>query len=185
MEGKGWIEAARLQAGDRLVSHNGLSVLIEEVFDTKAWEVVYNLRVADWHTYFVGSKAWGWSAWAHNNYSGISDNTKIKKGGDFTKSQKRKILEENRRKNGGVLRSDDPADEFYGKDLEQPPKGPFEPGKYPSVPKNQAQVDHIVPKIGKDGKPLGTNAYENARVISAAHNNKLRNNALPSGDLTK
>ncbi|MCZ2340833.1 MAG: HINT domain-containing protein, partial [Bacteroidales bacterium] len=29
-------------------------------------EVVYNLRVADWHTYFVGGEDWGFSVWAHN-----------------------------------------------------------------------------------------------------------------------
>ena len=30
---------------------------------------VYNLRVADYHTYFVGSREWGFSVWAHHaNY---------------------------------------------------------------------------------------------------------------------
>jgi len=29
-------------------------------------ETVYNLRVAEHHTYFVGSEAWGFSVWAHN-----------------------------------------------------------------------------------------------------------------------
>ena len=28
--------------------------------------MVYNLRVADWHTYFVGCGEWGFSVWAHN-----------------------------------------------------------------------------------------------------------------------
>ena len=28
--------------------------------------MVYNLRVADWHTYFVGCDEWGFSVWAHN-----------------------------------------------------------------------------------------------------------------------
>jgi hypothetical protein len=27
---------------------------------------VYNLRVADYHTYFVGRSKWGFSVWAHN-----------------------------------------------------------------------------------------------------------------------
>ena len=30
---------------------------------------LYNLRVADWHTYFVGKPDWGFSLWAHNAYS--------------------------------------------------------------------------------------------------------------------
>ena len=28
--------------------------------------MVYNLRIADYHTYFVGSRDWGFSVWAHN-----------------------------------------------------------------------------------------------------------------------
>jgi hypothetical protein len=38
------------------------------VVDTGEYEVVYNLRVADHHTYFVGCDEWGFSAWAHNAY---------------------------------------------------------------------------------------------------------------------
>ncbi|HLJ92175.1 MAG TPA: hypothetical protein VKU02_03185, partial [Gemmataceae bacterium] len=29
-------------------------------------ETVYNLQVADHHTYFVGTPEWGWAVWAHN-----------------------------------------------------------------------------------------------------------------------
>ena len=29
---------------------------------------MYNLRVAEYHTYFVGSQSWGFSVWAHNQY---------------------------------------------------------------------------------------------------------------------
>jgi hypothetical protein len=36
------------------------------VFDTGEWEQVYNIRVAAYHTYFVGSEEWGWVGWAHN-----------------------------------------------------------------------------------------------------------------------
>ena len=39
---------------------------VEEAFDTGEWEVAYNLRVADHHTYFVGEEHWGFAAWAHN-----------------------------------------------------------------------------------------------------------------------
>jgi hypothetical protein len=39
------------------------------VYDTEQWEVVYNIRVADFHTYFVGDETWGFALWAHNDYS--------------------------------------------------------------------------------------------------------------------
>jgi hypothetical protein len=29
---------------------------------------VYNCRVAEYHTYFVGDEGWGFSVWAHNSY---------------------------------------------------------------------------------------------------------------------
>jgi hypothetical protein len=34
--------------------------------DTSEYETVYNLRIADFHTYFLGSEAWGFAVWAHN-----------------------------------------------------------------------------------------------------------------------
>jgi hypothetical protein len=36
------------------------------VENTGQWEKVYNFRVADHHTYFVGTEDWGFSVWAHN-----------------------------------------------------------------------------------------------------------------------
>jgi hypothetical protein len=81
-------------------------------------------------------------------------------------------LEENRRRNGRQLMSDDPNDPWYGKELQAPGARRYAGD---AVPPNEAQIDHIVPKIGLDGKPLGTNAYSNARVISAEYNNFLRN----------
>jgi RHS repeat-associated protein len=66
VEGHGWTPTRELRAGDRLSSHDGQWVAVEEVFDTGEYEVVYNLRAADYHTYFVGTIAWGFSVWAHN-----------------------------------------------------------------------------------------------------------------------
>ena len=34
---------------------------------------VYNLRVADFHTYFVGSRDWSWSVWAHYSYTALRE----------------------------------------------------------------------------------------------------------------
>ncbi len=68
VEGKGWTAAGALQEGDRLETLVGDSVTLAEVFDTELWETVYNVRVADFHTYFVGDDGWGFSVWAHNAY---------------------------------------------------------------------------------------------------------------------
>jgi hypothetical protein len=65
---RGWVPAGELRAGDRLAGHDGRWVPVEEALDTGEVEAVYNLRVADFHTYFVGRRAWGFSAWAHNAY---------------------------------------------------------------------------------------------------------------------
>jgi Pretoxin HINT domain len=52
--------------GDPLTQHEGLPVPVEAVSEVREIATVYNLRVADYHTYFVGCKAWGFSVWAHN-----------------------------------------------------------------------------------------------------------------------
>src|SRR5262249_38908229 len=49
-----------------LGGHDGQWSAVEELFDTREFEPVYNLRVAEYHTYFVGSRGWGFSVWAHN-----------------------------------------------------------------------------------------------------------------------
>src|SRR5262249_11937433 len=67
VDGKGWTAAGALAEGDRIRADSGW-VGIEEVFDTGCYETVYNLRVADWHTYFVGDEGWGRAVWAHNQY---------------------------------------------------------------------------------------------------------------------
>jgi hypothetical protein len=63
---KGWTQANLLQPGDCLLSDDGRWIVVEDVYDTGEWEVVYNLRIADYHTYFVTDLAWGFSVWSHN-----------------------------------------------------------------------------------------------------------------------
>ncbi len=60
---KGWIQAASIEIEDLLTSHNGQWVAVEDLLDTGEYETVYNLRVADFHTYFVGGQSWGFSVW--------------------------------------------------------------------------------------------------------------------------
>jgi intein/homing endonuclease len=66
VRGKGWIEATRLRPGDLLTSADGQWIAVEEVYDTGEYETLYNIRVADYHTYFVSGDGWGFSVWAHN-----------------------------------------------------------------------------------------------------------------------
>jgi hypothetical protein len=64
--GTGWTAARALAVGDRLLGFDGKETPVEEVFETGTWEAVYNLRVAQHHTYFVGCAEWGFDVWAHN-----------------------------------------------------------------------------------------------------------------------
>ena len=69
--GRGWTPARELVEGDRLACLAGPGALVSGVRDTDEWAAVYNFRVADWHTYFVGGDEWGFSVWAHNAYYAI------------------------------------------------------------------------------------------------------------------
>lgn len=65
--GKGWTPAGELTIGDRIPGLNAReSVSVRGVSETGRHEKVYNLRVADFHTYFVGGADWGFALWAHN-----------------------------------------------------------------------------------------------------------------------
>lgn len=69
VRGKGWLCAKELMAGDLLASLDGNWLPVGGVNDTGEVLTVYNLRISDYHTYFVGSREWGFSVWAHNaNY---------------------------------------------------------------------------------------------------------------------
>jgi filamentous hemagglutinin len=63
---KGWRMARELVAGDGLRGADGRWVAVEAVTDTGAVTTVYNLAVAEYHTYFVGARDWGFAVWAHN-----------------------------------------------------------------------------------------------------------------------
>src|SRR5262245_12785792 len=64
--GRGWIPAGMLEIGDVLRSHDGQKLPVEAVTDSGEVTTVYNFRIAEYHTYFVGSAAWGFSLWVHN-----------------------------------------------------------------------------------------------------------------------
>jgi hypothetical protein len=71
--GKGWSPAAALAAGDWVSTLAGGWVAVEEAYETGEYATVYNLRVADYHTYFVGAEGWGFGVWAHNHYRLLAD----------------------------------------------------------------------------------------------------------------
>jgi RHS repeat-associated protein len=76
---RGWLAVAELQIGDLLLSHDGTIIPIEDLFDTEEYERVYNLRVAQFHTYFIGIPDWRFSIWAHNADCQVQENYKAGK----------------------------------------------------------------------------------------------------------
>ena len=50
----GWRDAHELKVGDRFLSHDGQELTLQAIRDTGEYATVYNLRVAEYHTYFVG-----------------------------------------------------------------------------------------------------------------------------------
>ncbi|HTA31224.1 MAG TPA: HNH endonuclease signature motif containing protein [Candidatus Cybelea sp.] len=74
----------------------------------------------------------------------------------FTQAQKRNILDANRQKNKGILRSDQSGEQAVQ---------PQQSTKGVKPPDNEAQVDHIQPKsLG------GPNSYKNAQVLTRKEN---------------
>jgi hypothetical protein len=70
VQGKGWTAAALLAPGDLFRSDDGRWNPVESIDPTGEVATVYNMRIAEYHTYFVGSGEWGFSVWAHNKCSG-------------------------------------------------------------------------------------------------------------------
>jgi Pretoxin HINT domain len=66
VQGRGWTAARDLIEGDRLRSHDGHWARVGSVAASSEKFDVYNFRVSEHHTYFVGSRDWGFSVWAHN-----------------------------------------------------------------------------------------------------------------------
>ena len=69
-KGKGWTPASELQEKDLLSTIYRNWAEVGKVVSTGDEVAVYNLTVADHHTYFVGSESWGFAVWAHNSCGG-------------------------------------------------------------------------------------------------------------------
>jgi hypothetical protein len=83
--GKGWIAACTLKPGDLVRSDDGQWVAVDEICDSGIEEEVYNCRIADYHTYFVGKPEWGFSCWAHNACGG-AENGGSRRGSNMTEN---------------------------------------------------------------------------------------------------
>lgn len=94
-------------------------------------------------------------------YSHLRDHPSVGPGKDFTQTQKNKILEANRKANGGQL-----VDDESGEALVPPTKS--QKGVVPDP--MEAQVDHRHPK-----SKGGTNSYTNAQVLARKNNIKKSN----------
>jgi serpin B len=70
VRGRGWTPAGELIEGDHLSLASGDWRRVGKVVVTQESEPVFNLRVADYHTYFVGGKEWGFALWVHNSCVG-------------------------------------------------------------------------------------------------------------------
>jgi hypothetical protein len=66
VDGHGWRRARDLREGDSLRSHDGNRVHVGSLTLGGETAEVYSIRVSDDHTYFVGSRTWGFSVWTHN-----------------------------------------------------------------------------------------------------------------------
>ncbi len=60
---RGWLAVGLLTPGDLLSSNDGQWIAVEGVHDTGEVLPVYNIRVAECATYFVGDVDWGFSVW--------------------------------------------------------------------------------------------------------------------------
>jgi hypothetical protein len=71
VENRGWTPCHELQIGDRLATDClDEYVTVSSVEETGIESEVYNFRVADYQTYFVGEQSWGLAVWAHNTGCG-------------------------------------------------------------------------------------------------------------------
>ena len=76
IRGKGFLAAAKLSIGDELRSEDGSRAVVTGVAESKEVEVVYNIRVADFHTYFVGTLEGGVAVLVHNTSPDETGKTK-------------------------------------------------------------------------------------------------------------
>ena len=113
----------------------------------------------------VGGECDSESGRTTNPYAYLEDGPNVGEGKNFTAVQKQKMLEENMKRNSGVVKSDNPND--YFETLAKPQKS--QKGVTPSP--DEWQFDHIIPK-----DKGGTNSYSNCQIVSRKFNREKWNN---------
>ncbi len=66
VENRGWVRAADLRIGDLLRTAQDQLIAVEGIAESGRLATVYNFRVDDYHTYYVGDESWGFDVWTHN-----------------------------------------------------------------------------------------------------------------------
>ena len=69
IQNQGWTPAEELKPGDLLSTLDGRWLPVDSMEDTGDVQVVYNFRVADYHTYFVAPQDGDGGVWVHNAYA--------------------------------------------------------------------------------------------------------------------
>jgi RHS repeat-associated protein len=70
-----FVAAKEIEPGEQFIGHDGKQVTLTALRPTGRIETVYNFRIADHHTYFIGGNVWGFSVWVHNQYTGFKSLT--------------------------------------------------------------------------------------------------------------
>ena len=66
VRGRGWVGAQQLEVGNELRTNDGHWLEVERIEGPMPPAPVYNMCVAEYHTYFVGHQIWGFAVWSHN-----------------------------------------------------------------------------------------------------------------------
>lgn len=144
---------------------NGIAFVTNTVYSVGN---IYNsVKGVSGKEYLARENAKSWGEKGYSNLDPEHPRMKSEPGADYSQAKKKAILEENRRRNGGVLRSDK-----TGKILEEPMKSTkgVKPSPY------EAQVDHSFPK-----SQGGYNSFGNAQVIEREAN-IIKSNTLGFDD---
>lgn len=62
----GWVPLREIRVGSEVLGMNGEWVTIDAVTPSDVAVEVYNIQVANHHTFFIGDTLWGFSVWVHN-----------------------------------------------------------------------------------------------------------------------